>query len=252
LGNYAELQTRVNRRVIDLPSAVVAEVPQLVNVALTKLQEKHNFRVMESELAAFTSVGTHPLLQSVGGATITIPSSPAINFKEWRGEPWFLNYIEGSPRFMSWAASREAVWGMFVQGGAVTFDQSYPQVIVEEPGDDNNNRTLSVYPIPDGASDWPDGEYRITLPYYRYLAPLVNSGDSNWLTNQPSGEEFIIRWATAEAHALNWDFQKYGVLAAQAEIHYKDVVTADKRYRLGPVREFVPHWRGVHSAKTRI
>jgi hypothetical protein len=253
VGNYSELQTRVTRRVIDLPAAVTAEVPQLINIALTKLQEKHNFRVMEAELAAYTLVRTHTLLQSVGGPAIIIPTAPAINFKEWRGEPWYLRYQDGSPRFMSWAPSREAIWGMFTQGGAVTTDQSFPQIILEEPSSDiYNSRNLSVYPLPDGASDYPDGEYRITIPFYQYLPALDLSGDHNWLTDQPSGEEFIVAWAAGKAFSLNWDFQKYALLTQEAETHYKDVVTADKRYRLGPVREWVPHWKGAHSNKTRI
>jgi hypothetical protein len=253
MGNYSELQTRVLHRLIDAPSAVQAEVPQLINEALTKLQEDHNYRVMEAELQAYTLVATHTLLQSVGGSPITIPTSPAILFKEWRNEPWYLRYIDGAPRFMSWAASRESIWGMFTQGGAVTLDQSFPQVILEEPSsDDFNSRTISVYPLPDGASDYPDGEYRITIPYYRYLSPLVGGSDHNWITDQPSGEQYIIAWAASEGHALNWDYQKMAVHRASAEIHKKDVKNADKRFRLSSVREWVPHWKGVHSSKTRI
>lgn len=251
MATFTEIQTRVTRRVIDLPSAVVAEVPKLVNVALLKLQEKHNFRVMEGELAAFTAVNSHTLLQGIGGAAISIGPT-AINVKEWRGEPWYLRYTDGSPRFLSWSPSREALWGSFSQGGASITDASFPSAVLEEISDDGNTRGLSVYPLPDGNSDFPDGEYRITLPYYRYLPSLSASGDHNWFTDQSSGEEFIVRWATGEAFALNWDFQKFAVLIAQSQIHYKDLVTADKRARLGSVREFVPHWQGAHSTKTRI
>lgn len=253
MGNYTELQARVSRRVIDLPSAVVAEVPLLVNEAIALLQEEHNFRVMEAELQAFTLVNSHSLLQAVGGATIIIPTAPAINFKEWRGEPWYLRYQDGSPRYMSWAPSRESIWGSFVQGGANTTGASFPQVLLEEqPTDDQNSRPISVYPLPDGASDYLDGEYRITIPYYRYLAPLSAGGDHNWITDQASGEQYIISWATAKAFGLNWDYQKMGIAKAEAEIHKKEVKNADKKFRLSSVREFVPHWKGVHSSKTRI
>lgn len=251
MATYLDLQTRVSRRVIDLPSAVVAEVPKLVNVALIKLQEKHNFKVMEAELAAFTLVNTHPLLVSVGGAPISI-GPLATNVKEWRGEPWFLTYNEGSPGRMSWAPSKEAIMGGFLQGGATTLSSSFPSLILEEMSDDGNTRGLTVHPLPDGNSDYPDFEYRITIPYYRYLPLLSASGDHNWFTDQTSGEEFIVRYAAGEAFALNWDYQKYGVLTAQAQVHYKDLVTADKRARLGAVREFVPHWRGVYEQKVRI
>lgn len=253
MSTYSSIQSRVSRRVIDLPSAVVAEVPQLVNVALSKLQKKHNFRVMEAELAAFTAVGSHSIVQSVSGPPIILPSAPAINFKEWRNEPWSIRYTDGSPRFMSWAPSREAIWGSFNQGGAIASDSSFPQLLLEEPASDQyNNRLISVYPIPDGLSDYPDGEYRITIPYYQYLPTLVSAGDHNWLTDDESGEEYIVAWAAGKAFELNWDFQKFQVFLAEAETHYKDVVNADKRFRLSSVREWVPHWRGVHSSKTRM
>lgn len=248
---FSAIQTRVQRRVIDLPAAVIAEVPQLINVALTKLQEKHDFRVMEQELAAVTLVNTHPLVTAVGGAAITIGPTGTTNVKKWRGEPWFLTYNEGAPTRMTWANSRESIWGSFDQGGAVSLEASFPNLILEEMADDTGNRTLSVYPLPDGNSDWPDFEYRITIPYWRYLPQLVAAGDHNWFTDQPSGEEFIVRWAAGEAFALNWDFQKFAVLEAQAEVHYKDLVTADKRARLGAVESFVPHWRGAYSNRTR-
>ncbi len=248
---YTDLQARVSRRIIDLPTAVQAEVPKLVNIAVNKLQERHNFRVMEAELAAYTAVGSHTLVSSVGGAAISWPG--ATGFKEWRGEPYFLQASDGAPRFMTLAPDRSSIWGSFTQGGTTTSDASFPHVIVEEPSsDDFNNRNLSVYPIPDGNSDYSDGEYRITIPYHRYLVPLSAGGDHNWLTDQLSGEEFIVRWATAEGHALNWDWEKYTILTAQSEVHYKDIVNADKRYRLSNVNEWVPHWRGVHQNRTRL
>lgn len=249
---YSAMQTRVNRRVIDLPAAVQAEVPQLLNVALAKLQERHNFKVMERELAVYTAVNSHTILQSVGGSAVTIPTAPAINFKEWRGEPWFLRYQDGSPRAVTWAPSREAIWGALSNGGAISSDTGFPMVLLEEISDDTNARGISVYPLPDGNSDYSDGEYRLTLPYYAYVAVLSAAGDHNWFTDQASGEEYLVRWATAEAHALNWDFEKFQILTADAERHYNDLVRADKRYRLGSVHEFVPHWRGVHSTKTRL
>lgn len=250
MSTFVAIQARVNRRVIDLPSAVVAEVPRLVNVALHKLQQKHDFKIMEQEIAAFTLLNTHPLLATIGGSALTIGPNN-INVKKWRGEPWYLTFNEGSPRRLSWANSREDIWGSIPQGGATVLSASYPAIVLEEMPDDTGTRTLSVYPLPDGASDYADGEYRITIPAWRYLPALVNDADHNWFTDQVSGEEFIVRWAAGEAFALNWDFQKYGVLTAQSEIHFKDLVKDDKLARLGSVETFVPHWRGVYQSRTR-
>lgn len=249
-ATYQSMQTRVSARIIDLPTAVLTEVPKLVNVAMHKLMEKHNFKVMEAELAAYTQAENHTLLDGVLGNPLSLPT-PEL-FKEWRGEPWYTRYTDGSPGFMSISPSKQALWGSFTEGGADSNDDGYPQVILEGQPDDSNNRSLFVYPLPDGNSDWPDGEYRITMPFYRYLPDLVSAGDTNWLVNQASAEEFIVKWAAGEGHALNWDFDKYTALTAMAQTHYKDITDADKRYRLSSVGEWVPHWRGVRSTKTRI
>lgn len=250
MGNYTELQARVNRRVIDLPTAVTAEVPLLINEALAKLQEEHNFKFMEAEISAFTQANSHILLDGINGAAINTSNQGA--FKEFRGEPWFLTYQDGNARFMSWAPSKEALWGRYSQGGAVVSDGGAPQVLLENISDANNNRTFSVYPMPAGSSDYPDGEYRITIPVVVYIGSLVAGADHNWFTDQSSGEQYILHWATAQAFALNWDYQKMAVHEKLAEIHRRDLIKADKKYRLGAVREFVPHWQGVHSNKTRI
>lgn len=252
MNTFSGMQTRVTRRVIDLPSAVVAEVPQLVNVALTKLQEAHNFKVMEGELPVFTQALTRNILVSVGGLAVSLYTQIP-NFKEWRGKPWYLNYVDGAPRPMAWAGAREAVWGMFTQGGQITLDTGYPQLLLEEPPTDQfNNHTISVYPVADGNSDFPDGEYRITIPFYTYLPPLVNSGDNNWITNQTSGEEYIVHKATAMAFALNWDYEKATVEEQLAKLHFDDIVRTDKRFRLSNVREWAVHWRGANESKTTI
>ena len=225
MGNYSTIQTRVTRRVIDLPSAVTAEVPQLVSLAISKLQERHNFKVMESRIAAFTTVNSGLLVDSVGGSTLTA----------------------------SFEYPSSNVFGSFVndEGGYSVIDSGFPQAIHPVNSGADNLTSFYVFPVPDGNSDYSDGEYRIFIPVWQYLPALTDS-QSNWFTSQPSGEEFIVRYATSEAHSLNWDFEKEAIMKAEAEIHYKDLVLADKRYRLSATTEFVPHWRGVHQNRTRL
>src|ERR1700730_7807184 len=62
-GTYTELQTRVQTRIIDLPAAVQAEVPQLVNEAMYELQSRHNFKCMEAEMYAYTQYNNRVLQQ---------------------------------------------------------------------------------------------------------------------------------------------------------------------------------------------
>lgn len=246
MGTYATIQARVNRRVIDLPTQVQAEVPQLINEALQEVQSRHNFKVMETELAAYTAVGSQTLVASVGGAALAVPS----NFKEFNGEPYWVRYQDGSIRFMTVAPDRYSIWGAFSEGANA--DQSFPQILLDAPGNDLNVRNYQVYPLPDGASDYPDGEYRITIPYFRYLPQLVSDGDTNVFTIDPMGERFLVEWATSEAFALDWDQGHEQEHKQKAELQYRLLVQQDKRYRVSAVNEMASHWRGVHNTRTRL
>lgn len=234
MGTYSSIKARVVTRVIDLPSAVLAEVPILINEAIRDLQSQHNFKVMEGELSFVTTIG-----QRVLGAV------PYTTFKEYRGEPWFVRFTDGSIRYLTSPGAREAIWGLIDQD-----DVGFPQLILDGIPNDTNQRNFEVYPLPDGLSDYADGEYRVTIPYYRTIPDLVADGDSNWFT--VNAERFIVEWATAKAFALDWDEQHSAVKMQEAELERRIVVKKDKTYRLAGVNEFVPHWRGVHANRTRI
>lgn len=263
-GTYSELQSRVNTRVIDLPTAVQSEVPLLVNEALYELQTRHNFKVMEAEMGAFTQIYNRVLqtgapanpvqpalfnwpYQSTSIANLSVQVNVAGGFKEFDGEPTFVRYQDGSVRFITIAPARRSIYGTFTEG-----DNSFPNVILlAPPSDSSNNTLLEVYPLPDGLSDWPDGEYRIQIPYFQYVAPLVNPTDSNWLTMNPHGERFIVFWATGDAFALDWDTQHEQEWKAKAELELKWIIKADKMLRLSPVNEFAIHDRGVYQGRIR-
>ncbi len=231
MPTFQTLQDRVTRRVIDLPASVVTEVPDLINKALRTLQEQHNFRVMETETAQLTTtIATRPLSAAV----------PA-NFKEFRGRPYLVR-DDGATRDLLLAANRTAVLDRFSLNDPN--DKGEPRVLLEpEPTDDTGARTLHVYPFPDGLSDWTGGEYRVVVPYWRYVAALSDGADENWFTT--NAEWYLVFAATAEAFYLDWDEARGQLWATRAGDFAPDgrgvgefarVLRQDKLARLGSVR----------------
>lgn len=245
MSTFETIQDRVNRRVIDLPASVVTEVPDLVNKAVRTLQEMHNFRVMETETAQLTTtVATRPLSAAV----------PA-NFKEFRGLPYLVK-DDGSTKKLLLAANRAAALDVFSLDDPN--DKGEPKLILDpEPTDDEGARTLEVFPFPDGLSDWSGGEYRVVIPYWRYVAALDEGTDENWFTS--NAEWFLTFLATAEAFYLDWDEERGQMWEARAGDlapdgravgEFKRVMKQDKMARLGSVSQLAIH-RDVWAPKIR-
>lgn len=231
MATYSEIQTRVTRRVIDLPAAVTAEVPALVNEAIRKLERMHNFRVMRATVDFTTTEGT----RSVG----TLP----LNWKEWRDEPYYTEDL-GRIRELGVAESANEVKLAF---GVDEIDDGEPEVIlISDPSDEAGAMTVHVYPLPDGNSDYSDGEYRLTLPYWKFLADLSGSGDTNWFT--VNADDYIYRQATADAFALNWDREKSDWWQERADAKANEVILTAKKQATAGTDVLVMHKgaRGPH------
>lgn len=231
MGTFATIQTRVQTRVIDLPTAVQAEIPQLINEAMRNLQVDHNFKIMEATFTEETATGTRILAP--------VPS----DFKEYRDEPWHTSN-EGIVYRLTTAAERHAIWQDISEQ-----DIGYPLVILDNEPDINGNRNFEVYPLPDGNSTYTDGQYPITIPYWRFVPTLVNGSDTNWFT--VNAEQFLVYQATSEAFSLDWDENRMAIWAQRAEVQRKRVVKQDKLFRLAGVDAFVPHWRGMRDSRLR-
>lgn len=238
-ATFSSIQTRVERRVIDLPAAVVAEVPALVNSALRDLQKDHNFKVMEAVLSATTTVNTR-----------TLTSTPA-DFKEFRGQPYYFNN-DGTVRRLVVAASREDIWGPIDHWGWIDDEiTGNPLVLLDgEPTNVLGQRNLDVYPLPDGNSDYDTGEYPITIPYWKFLPDLVSGSDENWFTD--NAELYLIFQATSEAFSVDWDTEHAMEWERKAMQQRQRVLHADKLYRLQGVKSLVPHYRGERSSNLRL
>lgn len=243
MGTFASIQTRVQNRTIDLPASVQAEIPALVNLAVNKIQEKHNFKVMEGELAFVTN---H--LAGDGGRFL---GQTPTSFKEFRnGDPFWIKN-DGTVRTIATAQKRGDVWGPDYLDNA---DIGFPLAIVMENGmvatSGDFAINFDVYPLPDGNSDFTDGEYRIFIPTFNYTAPLVAGGDTNWFTLH--AEEWVVAYATSEAMAVDWNFEGEQLWTSRANKFYNDVVLQDKRARLAGVTTLVPHRLGARQSKLRL
>lgn len=237
MATFAELQTRVERNVIDLPSTVAAAIPQLINSAMKTIQTKHNFKVMETLLPATTVLNTRVLV-----------ATPA-NWKEPHGDPWYVEDATGTKHRITWAPSREGFVG--VPWWTVDDEQtSFPKFLLQsEPTNDAGGSNIEVWPLPDGASDYSNGEYRVVIPYFRYVAALTGDSSTNWFT--VNADQYLEFEATQQAFAIDWDEDRMAIWAQKAKMIYDEILRRDKYFRIAGVRNIVPHWRGANAPMLR-
>lgn len=225
MATFDQLKTRVLRRLIDAPAAVQAEVPDLVNSAMNALQIDHDFKAMEFNQASTTVASTRVLF------------TPA-RFKKFRtNDPAYLVPQTSQPT----QSRRPVRLGVTVSRSEV--DSIWNETYTGEPRSVYFNGTdIEVWPLPDSHSDYDDGQYRIVTPFYQFLAPLVNSGDRNWLTDNAA--EYIIFKATAEGFAVDWDEQRMAVWEQKAAAERRRAINVDKILRLSGMDAWVPHYNG--------
>ena len=234
-ATFGTIKAEVRTLIIDLPTAVTNLVPNFVNRAMRKLQEGHSFKVMETSVAYTTTLGDR-----------TLGVKPA-NFKDFRGEPWLITQA-GDMRPLTWAADR---YGLLL--GIDEGSEGVPMALLDGVQVDDGSGSWEVFPLPDGNSDWtsaPAGEYRITVPYWRYLGELGADENTNWFT--ANAEQYLIYQAASDGFAADWDEERSMFWATKAAEQRADVLRADKRYRLSPVQDLVPHWQGGYSHRLRV
>lgn len=234
MATFLELQTSVRTRIIDLPTAVLAVVPSLVNLALRDIQSKHNFKVMETLGGPFATPA------SPSHVLTTLPT----NFKEARGDPYRAYYTVGKTVDVPWAADRNAVQDSFAPGA----DGPPQYLIVAEP-DDTGVANVEHWPVSDSNSDFPGGEYNVYIPYWRFLPPLVADGDTNWFT--VNAEMYLVHNATARGFEIDWDEERMSVHKQLAKEQLDQIMMEDKRMRLAQTNTLVIHRQGANSPALR-
>jgi len=219
---FGTICSRVRRNIIDLPASVTDAVPTLVNQAIRSLQQQHNFQVMEAKQLFVTTKHSRVL-----------GPKPA-DFKEFRHRPYIITAMGHAfelgiaPDVLS--AERE--WGS-EQGGEVdpAMIDGEPRVLaMSEPSDDLGTCNLLVYPLPDGGADYADREYRIVVPYWRYLPELDSDTAENWFTR--FAELYIEYEATSQGFFLDWDEERGTMWKQKAAEQFRYVKNEDKRARL--------------------
>lgn len=207
---------------IDVPASISSSVTATwINAGIFWLQAQHNFQVMQAE-TLYVTTSTPALGTSQTHIIGQIPT----DWKCKRGIPYFAEFI-GNVQQMEWLAEREYVYRKW---GIADFNQVGPpcELLIGEPenaqfppvpSSPSNNLTglnIECWPFPDGSSDWSDGNYRIHVPYYRYLPALALAGDTNWFTLDGPQAEFVIRYAVWQGFLFNEDEQRASVHKAVA------------------------------------
>lgn len=230
MANFAELKTRVLETIIDNPASVVSAVPGFINQVIRRAQDRHNFRFME-ETIEFVTVASQRNLGAV-------PE----RYKEKRADPWILE--DNETREIDWLASQSDAIRGYNDDPAV--DVGAPREILE------SETAFDVYPYPNGQSLDPDGEYRVNIPYWRYLPDLVEDTDNNWLTDNAAdyvawaatGEAFLF--LENEARATIYITRAGGSTEGPLTGELGRIVSVDKRSRLQRRLTLTPK-KGVYT-----
>jgi hypothetical protein len=210
VATFSAIQARVLSWLIDTPAAVISEVPTLITSSVAWLQAQHNFQVMQAELQYITA--STPALGT--SQTHVIGYIPA-DWKCKRGDPYYVWYIGDRSR-MGWQPERSYAYRQWSPANINEIGQPVDLLIGEpenaivppsggSPSNQMTGLTVEVFPFPDGSSDWSDGNYRIRIPYYRYLPALAGSTDANWFTLDGAQAEFCVANAVWQGFMMNED-----------------------------------------------
>lgn len=223
---YIQLRNAVLRNVIDQPARVTGAVADLVNRAIRDLTDGHNFKCMEADQTYTTAAGLR-----------TLGELPA-NFKEFRiNEKPFVREFDGSSYELDLLPSREDALRTYSYDDAD--DTGAPKALTwaTKANDNDAPLELSLWPLSDTGSEWTDapaGEYRIIVPYWRYMDDLTTDGETNWFTN--NCPQYIEMYATALGFLVNWDEQRAGQWFTLADGFRKLVKKRDATLKTSPSR----------------
>lgn len=235
MATIETITQRVQRRVIDRPSAVQAEIPDLVRKAHREFQERHSWDEMERREAR-TTTAFNPSLGTIG----------TDQFKEYIPEekPFWTDDL-GETYFLQISFSEADVRAAFNQNPTLDFGQ--PRVLLHKHSTSGiSGIEWKVYPNPDGLAVTSTGEYSIQIPYYRY-SPFPF--ESDWVTEK--AEWYITFKAASEAFGLDWDLDNELKWNARAEGEFLRLRNLDKRLRTSIVETLVPY-HNVFAPKLRL
>jgi len=222
MATFQTITEAVEGNLIDLPSFVQTSIPALINRAYRQAQSMHNFWVMRGEAARTTTL-----------QTLALGAARPTDFKEYRGKPYYTDETGGKQRLrlVPDLDNARAIWD--------TEDEGPPEGIAEALPTDAGVVFWNVYPLPDGWSDFPDGEYRITIPYWRYLPELSADGDTSWLVNE--GEAYLEAEATRLGFIKDWDEERADYWRGEATSYWNKLLLRDKYMHLSLTENLATH-----------
>ena len=214
---FGQIQDEVEGWLLDLPSGVQAKVPGWINEAQRDACRRHNFRAMEEELLPVTADQQRVLVAKPD------------DWKEARSLPYMYRQ-DGSTKELDWAPSESDMIRTYAiqlpdEGNTTPADEGEPRYILEYPTE------LHVFPLPDDESDWDDDDYRIVIPYWKYLADLSGDNDTNWFTDNHA--YYLIWKAVSIGFAYNRDEERAEYYEGKAEPFFKRLKRQDKISRIG-------------------
>lgn len=223
--DIAQVVEKVENEILDLPPETQDSILDWVNQAVREAEDDHNFLHMESSQDYTTTE-----------ATRLIATKPA----DWKEafDPPYLTANDGGTTEIDFAGSGSSMRRQYASNA-----DGEPQFVLETP------TQLHAWPLPDALSDYPDGDYRLTVPYYAYSDTLAISGTTtNWWTeNYPW---YLIYKAASYAFLSNYDSQKAAERGALAANLFAQAKRKDKRAKI-PRRATLGVSRGAFGAGQR-
>jgi hypothetical protein len=238
MSHLLGLRNQVKDLIVDLPATVTAYVDDLIREAVKDLQIRHNYRVMRASHSTTTVFGSH----SAG----TLPG----NWKEPRRNPWFITFA-GDEKEIDWVGQEEdELFRLYATTDPTS--KGSPRHLFARSSDETGTLQLEVYPYPDGLSDWtasPAGEYRLYIPYYKFLNNLELDADTNWFT--ANATRFIVEQAAGHGFLKNWDEQRAAV-HFQAATVYERVIRRQDAALAGPPERAVAVRADAHGTRRSL
>lgn len=225
MATFATLKTKVQRRVADVTVGLTAEIGDLINEARIEVMDRTNFSWMKAEVDFTTLLNTR-----------TLGVTPA-DWKQWRERPYWVEDNQGQTHQMLSVRSEATA-----EDAVETERVGSPQYLVrgmETPTTDASS--LLIYPLPNGLSDYSDGEYRVKVPYYKYLALMTADGDEDAMSLDAGLVRFIIDWACKLAYELDWNEKRASYYEGTAEKTWARMKRRNGLKVLSGINTLVPH-----------
>lgn len=211
MATFAEIQSRVEIWLRDLPADTQAEIPSLINDAQRELQRQHNFRAMEAS-AVLTTVASVNALGTIS------------DFKEPHVDPFWTDG-DGATNRLDWETSLDILVQRF-QADSV----GAPRYVYWSALSGSDVSSFQVYPASDGLSKQVGGEYPITISYWKWIPKLVADADSNWFT--VNADKYLRLHAIGWGHMLNLEEGRASAYLQAAEVEAARIISADKISRV--------------------